>query len=152
MKRGQRGRPAFATQMAEESAQQAPQAAVETSETFENAQKGSGAVAKKGPGKPPTKRKLVEAYLAEHPNESARAVADAIRELHGVSVTPVYIHMIRARRRKGRGRPKKTAAAAAGAEEAAPSAPKSPLERMLAAEREALVRRLDAIDTLLKGR
>lgn len=150
MKRGQRGRPPIIKQM-EEAAQQASQAAVEGHVFPQNAQKGSAAMAKKAPGKPPTKRKLVEAYLAEHPNAPAREVVDAIFRDHGVSVTPVYVSMIRGRRRRGRGRLKRAAAAAAP-QEAAPTPPKSPLERMLAAEREALVRRLEAIDTLLKGR
>ncbi len=153
MKRGQRGRPPAAKQTAEEHAPQAPQAAAESPVAAESVQKGAVSVASKRPGKPPKKRQLVEAYLAEHPKETAREVAEAILREHGVSVTPVYVSMIRSRRRKGRGRRKKLAAAEAAPQEtAAPAPPKSPLERMLSAEREALVRRLDAIDTLLKGR
>lgn len=152
MKRGQRGRPSLARQMAAEPAQQASPSAAEGPVTLERDEKGV-AVAKKTPGKAPTKRKLVEAYLAEHPRERARAVAEAILREHGVSVTPTYVHMIRSRRRKGRGRRKKAIAAAKEApQEVAPVPQKSPLDRMLVAEREALVRRLDAIDTLLKGR
>lgn len=153
MKRGQRGRLPAARPMAEEQAPQVPQAGAESPVVVESAEKGGLSVANKRPGKPPKKRQLVEAYLAEHPKTTAREVAEAILRDHGVSVTPVYVSMIRSRRRKGRGRRKKLAAAEAAPQEtAAPAPPKSPLERMLTAEREALVRRLDAIDTLLKGR
>jgi len=94
----------------------------------------------------------VEAYLAQHPRAKPSEVVQAIMQQHGVSVTPVYVSMIRLRRRKRRAGARKGAAAEAAAQQGEPAAPKSPLERMLTAEREALAKRLEAIDTLLKGR
>lgn len=143
MKRGLRRRPPVTEQMPEEPAAQAPQPAEAPSAAF--------AGAAKGVGKPPTKKKLVEAYLADHPRAKPREVIEAIAQQHGVRITPVYVSMIRSRRRKRRAGGKRAAAEAA-AQETPATAPKSTLERALTAEREALVRRLEAIDTLLKGR
>jgi hypothetical protein len=60
-----------------------------------------------------TKSQAVRDYLAKHPRAKPKEIGPAIKEAHGLDVSPQMISMIKSKARRGRGRRRRAAAVAA---------------------------------------